>query len=343
MRLVDRLPLVVLTAVWMAVPASARDLQDWQVAPYGRAVQIADIAKQGLREVSGLAVSRQNDDLLWAINDSGGGTFLHALGRDGRARGRVRVVGVRNRDWEDLASFELEGNAYLLIADVGDNRSKHRSSILYVLKEPMLHGEEFAKNARASLSRVIRFRYDEGPLDCEAVAVDASGGRILLLSKRRVPTLLFELPLVPRGPDAVVVARRVTEVPHLPRPSPFLKRVLGAGTRSLRHLAFSATSVDVAGDGSAAAVLTYGHAFLFPRSTDESWAEVFARPPQRIALPRLRQAEALAFGSDGHTLYITSEGRSAPLLRLDPQLPRTETRSELPRLPARLAETTPST
>jgi hypothetical protein len=322
MRFTPHLPMVVLTAVWLAVPAFARDVQQWQVAPYRRAVQVADIGGKGLREISGLAVSHQSDDLLWAINDGGGGTFLHALGRDGRDRGRVRVVGVRNRDWEDLASFRLGGSAYLLIADVGDNRSRHRSSILYVVKEPALHDEKFAEKARASLSWVIRFRYDEGPLDCEAVAVDASAKRILLLSKRRFPSLLFELPLVYRGDDPVAVARRLTEVPYLPRPSSFLRRMVAAGKRSLRDLAFSATAMDVAGDGSAAAVLTYGDAFLFPRSADETWAEAFARPPQRIVLPRLRQAEALAFAPDGQTLYVTSEGRSVPLLRLDPKASR---------------------
>lgn len=317
MLVLARLPSVVVAAVCLTLPAAARNVQHWEVAPYGRAVHVADIGRKGLREVSGLAMSQRSDELLWAINDSGGGTFLHALGRDGRDLGRVRVDDVRNRDWEDLASFRLDGSAYLLIADVGDNGSRHRRSTLYVVKEPELHGRKFAKKTRVSPSWTIRFRYEDGPLDCEAAAVDASARRILLLSKRRFPSVLFELPLVPSPDDELVVARRLTEVPHLPVPPPFLKRLWAAGRRSLRHLAFSATAMDMARDGSAAAVLTYGHAFLFPRHGDESWAEVFARAPQRISLPRLRQAEAIAFASDGQSLYVTSEGRSAPLFRLD--------------------------
>jgi len=290
-----------------------------QAAPYGRAVHVGNIANQGLREVSGLAASRSGDDLLWAINDSGGETRLYAFGRDGRDRGNVLVKGVENRDWEDLGSFQLDGGAYLLIADVGDNRAKRKTSILYAVREPALRGDKLGKGVKVPLAWTIRFRYEDGPRDCEAVAVDASGGRILLLSKRRFPPALYELPLAARRRDGVALARRVTEVRHLPQPSSFVRRALAAGMRSTYRLAFSATSMDVTADGSAAVVLTYGDAFLFSRSGAESWAEVFARPPRRIPLPRLRQAEALAFASDGRSLYVTSEGRPAPLLRLDPE------------------------
>jgi len=319
MRLAICVLLALLGGAWPAAPVPAREVQSWQAAPYQRAVHVADLANRGLREASGLAASRLREDLLWAINDSGGKARLYALGLDGRDRGSVRVEGVKNRDWEDLASFQLDGGAYLLIADVGDNLAKRRTSVLYAVAEPPIRGEKLGKNAEVPVSWTLRFRYEDGSRDCEAVAVDASGGRILLLTKRRFPSVLYELPLAGRGHDEVALARRVTEVPHLPRPSSRRWPMLGAGRRSLSRLASFATAMDLAADGSAAAVLTYGDAFLFSRSSGESWAEAFARPPRQIVLPRLRQAEALAFVPDGHTLYVTSEGRRAPLLRLDPE------------------------
>jgi hypothetical protein len=319
MRLAARVLVALLGGVWLATSAPAREVQRWQAAPYHSAVHVADVANRGLSEVSGLAASRLRDDLLWAVNDSGGKARLYAFGLDGRDRGCVRVEGAMNRDWEDLASFRLDGGAYLLIADVGDNGAKRRTSVLYAVAEPPIRGEKLGKNAEVPVSWTLRFRYEDGSRDCEAVAVDAAGGRILLLTKRRFPSALYELPLAERGRDGVALARRVTEVPHLPRPSSRWWPLPGSGKRSLRRLGSFATAMDLAADGSAAAVLTYGDAFLFSRSGGESWAEAFARSPRRIALPRLRQAEALTFVPDGHTLYVTSEGRRAPLLRLDPE------------------------
>ena len=60
-------------------------------------------------EASGLAASRRTDGLIWTHNDSGGEPVLFALGTDGALRGKVRLEGVTNEDWEDLASGEIDG------------------------------------------------------------------------------------------------------------------------------------------------------------------------------------------------------------------------------------------
>ncbi len=69
-----------------------------------------------LKETSGLAISRRSSGNLWAINNSGNTPQLHLLRIDGAEVGYATVLGVQNRDWEDLASFTLEGEPYLLIA-----------------------------------------------------------------------------------------------------------------------------------------------------------------------------------------------------------------------------------
>jgi hypothetical protein len=77
------------------------------------------------------------------------------------------------------------------------------------------------------------------------------------------------------------------------------------------------TGLDFSPDGTIAAMLTYGDVWLFRRRAGQSWAEAFASEPQRLPPHGLMQAEAVCFSRDGHALYVSSEGRAAPLLRYD--------------------------
>src|SRR5688572_7072611 len=56
-----------------------------------------------LTEASGIAVGRRTPGILWAHNDSGE-PMLFALDSTGGLIGRVRVPGVANEDWEDIAA-----------------------------------------------------------------------------------------------------------------------------------------------------------------------------------------------------------------------------------------------
>ncbi|MEM9058498.1 MAG: hypothetical protein AAGD86_13540, partial [Pseudomonadota bacterium] len=106
------------------------------IARFGAAELIGKIEKKSLNEASGMAASRTDDGVLWLINDSGHKPKLFAMAPDGTHLGTVDVDGANNRDWEDLASFSLDGRHWLLIADTGDNKSRHPVSALVVVPEP---------------------------------------------------------------------------------------------------------------------------------------------------------------------------------------------------------------
>jgi hypothetical protein len=74
-------------------------------ASYRAALGVGRLKSAALGEDSGLAASRRQANLLWALNDSGNPPVLFALSARGAARGAVRVAGVENIDWEDLAAF----------------------------------------------------------------------------------------------------------------------------------------------------------------------------------------------------------------------------------------------
>lgn len=284
---------------------------------YGDAVLAGTLASEQLTETSGLVASRRRDDLLWAINDSGTAPLLHAVGVDGADRGNLTVEGANAVDWEDVASFEHAGRSYLLVADTGDNLSWRKRVELLVVEEPDFDGAALAAGASAAPAWRIAFRFEDGPRDCEAIAVD--GERVLLVAKRTEPPGLYELPLLPhhlavapKDEESLLVARRIGDVPGIPPPT---RSDVGVARWLGRYFAMP-TALDIAPGGRFAAILTYREAYLYERGDGEDWPAALARAPQRIPLPAMAQAEGIAFARDGRSLFVTSEGRGAPLFRL---------------------------
>ena len=275
--------------------------------------QIAALAVDALDEVSGLAVSRRAPDIVWTNNDSDGQPVLYALGLDGKLRGRVRVAGVKNIDWEDMASFQLDGRAWLLIADTGDNGGNRRNCALHVIAEPEASELDPQRELSVSISWSIPVRYENGPHDCESVAVDVREGLVYLLQKRILPNPLFVLPLRPAAPALAPVAKEVAKVGHIPQPNS-QQRAFPVATGRWRG---NPTAIDIAADGLCALVLTYGDVLLFPRQPGETWARAFSRRPIILPAHGLEQAEAACFSADGKAVFVTEERLHAPLLRYD--------------------------
>jgi hypothetical protein len=302
----------------------------------------AGVMPATLSEASGLAASRRADNLLWAHNDSGGLPVLLALDAAGKLRGKLRIAGVKNTDWEDIASFELDGRAWLLIADTGDNDGKRKDCALLIVAEPDPAELKPDKELTVTVAWRVPVRWPGGARDCEAVAVDAREGKIYLLTKRTVPPELYTLPLrsAPAGstganpgalppltlpslaasappksaappsiPEAVLVAR----LAQIPRPTPE-QRLLPLPTGRYRA---EPTALDFTPDGTAAVVLTYGDAWLFRRAPGQSWADALAAQGERLAPHGLLQGEAAGFSRDGRTVFATGELVGASLVRYE--------------------------
>ena len=77
------------------------------------------------------------------------------------------------------------------------------------------------------------------------------------------------------------------------------------------------TALSISRDARRAAVLTYNAAWIYERHPGEDWATAFARTPRSFPIALLAQAEAIAFGADNDTVYVTGERWPVPLLKLD--------------------------
>jgi len=254
--------------------------------------------------------------MLWTHNDSGGQPVLYALEPNGALRGELRINGVTNLDWEDLASFQLDGRSWLLIADTGDNASNRTDCALYVIAEP--DPTELSPTAETigTVAWKIPVRYLDGPRDCEAVAVDARAGLVYLLAKRTSPHGLYTLPLRPPADGVMPAAMPVAQFPNALMPQPSVsQRLLPIPTGRFRA---QPTGMDFSADGSAAVIVSYGDVLVFPRLKNEEWKTSLMRPPVVLVLHGLAQAEGVAFGADGHTIYLSSEGAGSGIMRYRP-------------------------
>jgi hypothetical protein len=256
-------------------------------------------------EASGLAASRRNADVFWVINDDGP-AILYAIDSTGATRGMIRVTKADNRDWEDLASFTWQDTSYLLIADIGDNEAKRKEVTLYVIEEPALD------DGKVEIAWQFDFRYPDGPRDAEAIAVDIANERILVMSKRDIPAVLYELPLRPID-DNGVIATRVGFMASLPQPHP--KDVTNAPL--LDNWFWQPSAMDIRADGSAAIVVTYDAVYYYPREANQDWMDAFGQPPYGLDLGKTKYVEAIAFSDNGDAAFITAEQPHAPLLRVD--------------------------
>ncbi|MCU0749991.1 MAG: hypothetical protein MUF13_10655 [Akkermansiaceae bacterium] len=256
----------------------------------------------GIREASGIVVSRKDPGHYWIINDSGAPAEIHLVQADGTPRGKITLKDARNVDWEDLAIFEWDNQSWLLVADTGDNESKRDFCTLHILREPALPKPDQKLDARLTTDWQIRFRYEGGPRDCESVAVDAAARKILLLSKRNSPPELHELPLLKPEKRGIQTTRRIgTSTVDAPLES----------TIPFRN---QPTAMDIAADQSFAAVLTYYGVFVFPKAPAESWPEAFARKPLSPGPHLLAQAESIAISADGKRIIALSEGKKTPIV-----------------------------
>ncbi len=261
-----------------------------------------------LGEVSGLAVSARHPDTLWVVNDGGNDAHIHAVSPRGSHLATLEAEGVDNTDWEDIAAFRLDGRDYLLVADTGDNGGLRRTLQLHVFAEP----DEVA-DASVRPAWSIVFRWPDGARDCEAVAVDAASGQVLLVSKKRQPPELFAVPLRPGG-DEPRVARLLGTLSGVPQGD--AEEV--SANPELARIRSQVTAADIARDRHALAVLTYRDVLVYRRRGREDWAAAVARPPEVHPLPWVPQAEALGWSADGRALFATGELSPAPLFYLHP-------------------------
>ncbi len=237
-------------------------------------------------EASGLAVSRQDPDLLWTHNDRGDFNRIFLIHRSGRWLGTFRISDSVNRDWEDMSIGRgpVPGIHYLYIAEIGDNNSVHEVKHIYRIPEPDVRlADTTVADVWAMGTERISFTYPDRRMDAETLLLDPWTGDLYIVTKREYPVTIYKLPYPQNTSDTVVAVKYGT--------LPFTR----------------ATGGDISADGRQIAIKTNEQIFLWTREEGESMKDAWLRPPYRLHYIPEPQGEALAFTPDSEGFYTLSE------------------------------------
>lgn len=288
-------PALALLASCAAAPAAAPP-EAGPCVTWGGAEAVASVADPALLELSGIAVSRLHDDLLWVLEDSGGPAALVALGLDGRTRGTLTLTGVTNKDWEDLAAGPCGDRTCLFVGDIGDNKKSRDDAAVLRVVEPAFDSEPFELVAEPD---VFPFTYAGGPRDAEALLVTPAGVPVVIDKVKGGTATLHRFGAL--TPGVPVVLEEVATIVTSPGSS--------------GELPTKATAADLDPTGDRLLVRTYGSLWVYDLA---GGGLAGATTATRTALPHglELQAEAAAWAPDGRSLWHVAEGQHPVLYRV---------------------------
>lgn len=275
---------------------------DAERSPFGKPEILGKVASRDITESSGIAVSKCQPNVFWTHNDSGDGPFIFAIGAKGDNLGTWKVRGATNVDWEDIAEFkDASGNCFIYIGEIGNNGGKHAEQTIYRVAEPLISAETAKSDTKSPLETdaadAVKFTYPEGSLNAETLMVQPATGDIYVLTKRRdAPSGVYKI-----KPEfgSTVVAEKIAEVKVPTVPNGLL------------------TGGDIAPDGKRLVICDYfaGYELTLP-ANDKNFDDIWKQTPVAIDLGDRKQGEAIGYGTDGNTLFATSEGKHSPLIEV---------------------------
>lgn len=286
---------------WWALQASGWGT--WKTA--GR--ETGQVAHKELTEISGIAVSRRNRDILWAHNDSGGFARVFALRPDGSTAGVFRLAEARARDWEDLAigPGPQADSDYLYVADTGNNALTREIVTVYRVPEPDIAPDATTASRRLTGVEALPFRFPGRPHECETLLVDPLTSDLYLVSRdRHTKQGGMSSVFLSSAPQEPGVIRSLELVARFAAPYEIKGGDLSPDGRLVVLRAHSMTR-------QVKALL-----WSWDRGT-ESLSNVFQRPGIGIPARHEPQGEAIAFTPDRQGYFTISEGQGASIYRYD--------------------------
>jgi DNA-binding beta-propeller fold protein YncE len=236
------------------------------------------IADKRVDESSGLACSAKHPNLIYTVNDEDGPLFAI----DARTGDTVGTFSVADRKLRDPEALSMGPDGMLWIADIGANRGKKKAFALHALPEPG-PGDHGAVPATK-----YRITYPDGSRpDAEAFLVHPMTG------------------------DGYVITREASG--HLYRCRTGLLDATSKNALEFVASGFPSQVTDACFtiDGRFVLLRQQGRRDTVTVLDAVSWQVV-----DKFRVPMLNQPEAIAADPDGKHVWIGSEGRNSPLIRV---------------------------
>ena len=239
----------------------------------------AAVLPGNLDEASGIADSKANPGHLWVQEDGGNPSQLFLLSYTGELKKRLRLKGVENRDWEDIAVARgpEPGRNYIYIADIGNNNLASTKYFIYRFAEPPASADTVYEYDK------ISFRYPDGNHDAEALLVDNTSKDIYIITKEDSLSGVYSLPY----PQAIGVTDDARLIGKLP-----FNGVVSA--------AFSPKGDEIL-------IKTYTDIYYWRIGTNGSIRQVMNKAPVKLPYQPEPQGEAITFKNDNSGFFTLSE------------------------------------
>ncbi len=248
--------------------------------------------KKTMKEISGLAASRQTPGYLWAHGDenTGDNRKIIAIQPDGTLAMTVDLTTPPNTDrddWEDIATGIYDGKNYVFIGAIGDNDLAFNDQYyIFYFEEPAI-----SSGTQNVTVNTIRFGYpDNTAHNTETLMYDNVEQMFYIADKVDGVCHLYKLPFSTTYGTGV---QRLTEVCALGNGSKF--KLANGG--------------DITPDGHWMAIKNEEYILLWERQGAESLsATVLRNPVQVMAYQKEEQGESLAWLNDS-LFYTTSDSK----------------------------------
>ncbi len=291
-----------------------------------------------LCEVSGIARARGTADAWWMHNDSGDSPRIFLVSHNAQLLQTWELAGAAARDWEDMSAFSTAADKhYLLMGDIGDNAASRSQCELYLIVEPELSQTKTPNGQQpksADIVSRIDFCYEDGPRNCEAMAVDTRARCVWFveklspgaISKARAGVYCLDLsPFVPEWQSEDITLKVDTRLAASVENGKIEKGRLATARRVGEVPLSHVTAMDINDGGDRLIIRDYYQARMWQRAEDQTWKQCLrGELPPALQLPLEPQGEAIAFTADGLSVMTISELTYQPLWQV--QLPEASPR-----------------
>ncbi len=256
-----------------------------------------NIITKNLIEVSGIVSGRKNTSVVYMHEDSGNRNVVFVFDTTGVFKGEIILVGVQNRDWEDIAigPGPKPGVNYIYVGDIGDNRSGRPHLFIHRFEEQSF---ELDTNApfRIELTdfETIKYVYPDGARDAETLMIDPKTKDLIIITKREVNVHVYHLPYPQRtdGENADIYFRG-----KLP-----FRTIVGG---------------DISPNGDEILIKDYGAVYHWQNASEDPIATLFDRAPKTVDYVPEVQGESIGWTwkGDGYfTITETEKIQADPIL-----------------------------
>jgi hypothetical protein len=255
---------------------------------------LAEVIDYKLLEISGVVSGRKNKGLIYVHEDSGNSPVVFMFDKKGKLKGMMRLSGINNRDWEDIAigPGPIDGETYIYVGDIGDNSAVRSSCRIYRFIEPQLTQDQLGKDFVVNISDfdIIDFQYPDGARDAETLMIDQESKDLIIVSKRDPQVRVYSLPY----PQKVAQMTTATFHGFLP-----LKRMLAG---------------DISADNKEILMKDDGSVYHWNVEDGNPIRTLFKQQPTRVAYIPEEQGEAVGWDENGYFTISESRSNNSPTL-----------------------------